>query len=340
LKNILRLYPIIIITLVFTGITSLYFVFDSRPVDGDGHTVEIYIQDGATLSTIADQLYDSGVIRSPAAFKVAAHLLRKTRAIYPGKYLIKSRLSNSEAISVLAHARAKELSITIPEGLRSDEIISLLSRELDLDSLKMTSLLTDSSLLTITGAGFQHLEGTLFPETYRFLENSDEYTVLRRLVTQFRQSIQPDMLEKARQLGFDLRRLITFASLVEKETARDDERRLVASVYHNRLKKGMLLNCDPTIIYMLVQQGMWNGNIQRKHFSINDPYNSYLYPGLPPGPIANPGLASIRASLDPDTTDFLYFVGKNDGTGAHDFSKTLREHNNKVNRYQRRRSRR
>jgi len=340
LKNVLRLSLIIMNILLLLGITTLYFIFDSRPIQGDGHKVEIVINEGATLSTIADQLYESGVIRSPGTFKMAAHLLRKTRAIYPGMYSIETRLSNSEAISALAHARAIEIRITIPEGLRSDEIISLLCKELKLDSLKMSSLLTDSSLLKIAGEGFQHLEGTLFPETYRFLQNSDEYMVLKRMVTHFRQNISDSMLKKAQEFGFDIHRLITFASLVEKETAREDERRLVASVYHNRLKKGMLMNCDPTIIYMLVQQGEWDGNIKRKHFAINNPYNSYMYTGLPPGPIANPGLASIKASLDPESSDFLYFVGKNDGSGAHDFSRTLREHNNKVNRYQRRGSRR
>ncbi|MCF6238058.1 MAG: endolytic transglycosylase MltG, partial [Candidatus Marinimicrobia bacterium] len=159
----------------------------------------------------------------------------------------------------------------------------------------------------------------------------------KKLVTHFRRIISPAILARAQTFGFDLQALITFASLVEKETARADERRLVASVYHNRLKKNMLLGCDPTLIYMLVQRGEWDGNIRRKHFSIKDPYNSYLYRGLPPGPIANPGLARILASLEPEDSQFLYFVGKNDGTGSHDFSKTLREHNNKVNRYQRRR---
>ncbi len=341
MKNIPQLSLVIVTILIFSGITSLYFIFDSRPQkQGGAEVVEIVIQEGATLSTIAEQLYQANIIRSPNTFKIAARLLQRTRSIYPGVYTLDNRLSNSEAIAALAHAKATEISITIPEGLRSDEIISLLSQKLKLDSLKMTALLTDPSLLEIAGDGFQHLEGTLFPETYRFLENSDEYMVMKRMVSHFRESIEPEMLEKAEQFGFDLHRLITFASLVEKETAREDERRMVASVYHNRLTTDMLMNCDPTIIYMLVQQGIWNGNIQRKHFSIDNPYNSYMYKGLPPGPIANPGLASILASLDPAESDFLYFVGKNDGSGAHDFSKTLREHNNKVNRYQRRRTNR
>ena len=340
MNRILRYALTALIILSLAGITSLYIIFDSRPGKTDNELAQIIIRDGSSLSSIAQQLYEADIISSPESFKVAAKLLNRTRAIYPGAYSIQKGLSNTEAIEALAHAKAIEISVTIPEGLRSDEIIGLLSRQLNLDSLKMMDLLTDSTLLSIAGHGFSHLEGTLFPETYRFLENSDEFMVLEKMVRHFKDSIQPEMLEKANSMGFDLQRLITFASLVEKETAREDERRLVSSVYHNRIQKNMLLGCDPTVIYMLVRRGEWNGNLQRKHFSINDPYNSYLKRGLPPGPIANPGLASINAALNPETTDFLYFVGKNDGTGAHDFSKTLREHNNKVNRYQRRRSNR
>ena len=338
MKRIMRYALTALIILCLAGITSLYLVFDSRPDKSDDELAHIVIRDGSSLSSIAQQLYEADIISSPESFKVAAKLLNRTRAIYPGAYSIPKGLTNTEAIEALAHAKAIEVTVTIPEGLRSDEIIGILSRQLNLDSLKMMSLLTDSTLLSIAGDGFTHLEGTLFPETYRFLENSDEFMVMAKMVRHFRESVDPEMLELAAALGFDLQRLITFASLVEKETAREDERRLVSSVYHNRIQKNMLLGCDPTVIYMLVRRGEWNGNLQRKHFAINDPYNSYLKRGLPPGPIANPGLASIHAALNPEKTDFLYFVGKNDGTGAHDFSRTLREHNNKVNRYQRRRS--
>jgi len=339
-RKFFNLLLTLLILIVLTSITTLYIILDARSPVGDQGTVELIIEPGASLGQIAEQLDSVGVIASPLTFKLAASLLHRTRAIYPGIYTIARHLSNTAAITALAHARAVEVEVTIPEGLRSDEIIHLLCSRLKLDSLKMEALLTDSTLLAIAGPGFTHLEGTLFPETYRFLAASDEYTVLKKLVSQFHKSIQPWMLVKAVTFGFDLPQLITFASLVEKETGRDDERRLVASVYHNRLDRNMLLGCDPTLIYMLVRRGAWQGNIQRKHFSIKDSYNTYLYRGLPPGPIANPGLASILASLDPAQTDFLYFVGKNDGTGAHDFSKTLREHNNKVNRYQRRRHKR
>ncbi|MEA3286142.1 MAG: endolytic transglycosylase MltG [Candidatus Marinimicrobia bacterium] len=336
MKSILRLTLIFLILLTLVVITSLYYIFDSRPISRAQGTVDLIIQDGASLTSIADQLHEIGVIRSPSSFKIAARLLEKTRAIYPGAYTLKKQSTNTEAIEALAHARAVEITVTIPEGLRSDEIIGILSRKLKLDSLKLDSLLTDPGLLQIAGSGFHHLEGALYPETYRFLENSDESLVMKKLVTHFRAIIEPELLVQAKAYGFDLYKLIIFASLVEKETGRVDERTLVSSVYHNRLKQNMLLGCDPTLIYMLVRRGEWDGNIRRKHFSIRDPYNSYLYRGLPPGPIANPGLASILASLNPEDTQFLYFVGKNDGSGSHDFSKTLREHTNKVNRYQRR----
>ena len=335
MRNTKQLLLSVVLAIGLIGITSLYHIFDARPVKAVHEPIQIIIQEGATLTKIASQLEDAGVVRSSRGFTLAAKLLNRTRSIYPGVYTLERGMSNTEAIDALSHAKAVEISVTIPEGLRSDEIVGLLSRELSLDSLQLTKLLTDSTLLAIAGAGFTHLEGTLFPETYRFLESSTEYMVMHKLVSQFRSKITTGMLVRAETLGFDLYKLITFASLVEKETARDDERRLVSSVYHNRLKTDMLMNCDPTIIYMLVQRGEWDGNIKRRHFSIDDPYNSYMYKGLPPGPIANPGLASIEASLDPEESDYLYFVGKNDGTGAHAFSKTLRSHNNKVNRYQR-----
>ena len=338
LKSFIRALQSSFIILLLLAITGLYLVFDARHPQAPSGTVDIIIEDGASLSRIATLLEENGVIQSASSFKTAAHLMKKSRSIYPGAYTIPRNLSNTEALEALAHAKAVEITITIPEGLRSDEIIGLLTKELGLDSMKMSGLLTDPRLLELAGSGFQHLEGTLFPETYRFLEKSDEYTVLEKLVKQFSAQISPQMIVDADSMGLNLQQLITLASLVEKETARDDEREMVSSVYHNRLKKKMLMGADPTLIYMLVRRGEWNGNIQRKHFSIRDPYNTYLYRGLPPGPIANPGLASIQASLHPAQTDFLYFVGKNDGSGAHDFSKTLREHNNKVNRYQRRRN--
>lgn len=319
-------------------ITGLHLVFDAHATRQSEEYIQIEILEGATLSQIADQLHRLEIIEDPLRFKLAARLLRRTRSIYPGYYQVPRYLSNSEALDHLSNARAKEVQITLPEGLRSDEIIGILSTKLQLDSLVLTDLLSDIDLLMLAGHDFIHLEGTLFPDTYRFLLNSSEKTIMKRLVQQFSDTFSPEWEGRAREMGFTVPDIITLASLIEKETALAEERRIISSVYHNRIKLDMHLNCDPTLIYMLIQMGQWDGDLKVEHKTIRNRYNTYWFRGLPPGPIANPGVASIEAALYPDSTDYLYFVGKNDGTGAHDFSVTQREHINKVNRYQRRRT--
>jgi UPF0755 protein len=152
------------------------------------------------------------------------------------------------------------------------------------------------------------------------------------MVTAFMKALTPDLLEKADQRGLTLRQLVTLASIVEKETGNKDERPLVAAVYANRLKIGMPLQCDPTVIYALDRAGKYDGNLTRANLQYDSPYNTYRYPGLPPGPIASPGRASIEAAATPAQADYLYFVSKNDGT--HAFANTLDEHNRNVQKYQ------
>ena len=157
-----HLVLIAILLIGLFGITGLYHIFDARPTHAEAKMVTIVIEQGASLGEIASQLEAAGVISSAPAFTLATGLLKRTRSIYPGQYMLETGMSNTEAIDALSHAKAVEITVTIPEGLRSDEIIGLLSRKLDLDSLKMTALLTDSSLLAIVGPEFSHLEGTLF----------------------------------------------------------------------------------------------------------------------------------------------------------------------------------
>src|SRR5579862_1899699 len=152
------------------------------------------------------------------------------------------------------------------------------------------------------------------------------------MVTAFMKAMTPDLLEKADERNLTLRQLITLASIVEKETGNKDERSLVAAVYANRLRIGMPLQCDPTVIYALDRAGRYDGNLTRANMQIDSPYNTYRYPGLPPGPIASPGRASIVAAATPATVEYLYFVSRNDGT--HAFASTLEEHNRNVQKYQ------
>ncbi|MCF7796142.1 MAG: endolytic transglycosylase MltG [Lentisphaeria bacterium] len=325
----------ITITLVFTAWVSTYLILNNTYNRGDNH-VRIVIPQGAALDQIADSLFAHGVIYNKTSFKMAAWLSGKTRQLFPGTYYLPPHLTNKALLRQLTTVHLQEVTITIPEGLRSDEIISILSKNLDLDSIKLSELMSDFSLLAIVDHGFVHLEGTLFPDTYRFVKGESARGILERLLRHFNSRLLPEWQARAAEMGMTIPEIITVASLVEKETANPSERALISGVYHNRLKKRMLLNCDPTLIYALVQMGEWDGNLKLEHKEMRNPYNTYRYRGLPPTPIANPGAASIEAALYPEETPYLYFVGMNDGSGRHAFSTTLREHINKVNRYQRR----
>lgn len=325
----------ITITLLFTAWVSAYLILNNTYHRGDKQ-VRIVIPQGASLGQIADSLYAKGVIYNKTSFKLAARISGKTRQLFPGTYYLPPNLTNKSLLRRLTTVHLQEVTITIPEGLRSDEVISILSENLELDSVELSKLMTDSTLLAMVDHGFVHLEGTLFPDTYRFVKGESARTTLERLLRHFNSQLQPEWLVRANELGMTIPEIITLASLVEKETANPAERHLIAGVYHNRLRQRMLLNCDPTLIYALVQMGEWDGNLQLKHKEMRNPYNTYRYRGLPPTPIANPGIASIKAALYPEETPYLYFVGKNDGSGKHAFSLTLREHINNVNRYQRR----
>jgi UPF0755 protein len=178
----------------------------------------------------------------------------------------------------------------------------------------------------------QKLEGYLFPDTYALSRHTDGPKLVRLMNEAFEHALTPELRAAANERGLTERQLVTLASIVEKETGNPAERPLVASVYENRLRIGMALQCDPTVIYALELRGHYDGNIHRDDLLIDSPYNTYRYPGLPPGPIASPGRASLDAVVHPADTEYLYFVSRNDG--SHVFAKTLAEHNKNVQRYQ------
>jgi UPF0755 protein len=176
------------------------------------------------------------------------------------------------------------------------------------------------------------LEGYLFPDTYAVPRQTSAMTLVALMIDRFEESYSESMRQRASELGLSTRQVVTLASLVEKETARADERPLVAAVYHNRLKRGMSLQADPTVVYALERAGRYDGNIRREDLQFDSPYNTYKYPGLPPGPIASPGLAALEAAVRSAAVRFLYFVSRNDG--SHAFSETLAQHNRNVREFQ------
>lgn len=239
----------------------------------------------------------------------------------------------TEVINILHEGRIRYYSVTVPEGLDMKEIAEIFvsagfgSRE------KFEETFRDTDLIRHLDPVAENLEGYLFPETYYLTSDLSASEITGMMVEGFLDFWSPRHEKRAKELELTTRDSVTLASLIEKETALMEERALVSAVFHNRLDLNMRLGCDPTVIYAVKQVKPYDGVINRSDLALDSPYNTYLYPGLPPGPIANPGRASLNAALNPAESDYLYFVSRNDG--SHVFSKTSREHNRAVQLYQR-----
>jgi len=234
-----------------------------------------------------------------------------------------------EVVRRLEQGRGLVHQVTIPEGLAARQIAQLLAERGLVDQDRFLSLLRDRALLEGHGVEGDSLEGYLFPDTYRLVKGQAEDTIIQRMVRRFHEVFGPDEQARGARLGMSVRDVVTMASLIEREAKVPRERPLISAVFHNRLRVRMPLQSDPTVLYALSR---FSGRLTKANLQAPSPYNTYVNHGLPPGPIANPGRASITAALYPAATRYLYFVSKNDGT--HAFSKTLREHEVLVRRYQ------
>jgi len=224
-------------------------------------------------------------------------------------------------------------AVTIPEGYRITEIAALLETKGLVNAENFIQETKDEKLIKSAGISGNSLEGYLFPETYNFSKNTSERKIIQRLLDIYHEKIkQHELRKRAQSSNLTFHQVMTLASLIEKETGIDEERKLISSVFHNRLRKKMLLQTDPTVIYAMAD---FDGNIRKKDLQVDSPYNTYRYKGLPPGPIASPGIKSIIAALEPSESDYLYFVSRKDG--SHQFSSNLMDHNRAVRKYQLRR---
>jgi peptidoglycan lytic transglycosylase G len=255
--------------------------------------------------------------------------------IKAGEYRFRGPLSTPEVLRKLARGEVATQSVTLIEGMTLEETAGRLAegglgrREAFLDLMRSPGPIADLD------PAAPDLEGYLFPETYHFALHVDERTVVSTLVKTFRDRYERQVRPLLdRNPGRSAREVLTLASIVEKEAQAPSERPLIAGVYSNRLRRGMGLGADPTVIFALKKLGRWNGNITKADLQIDSPYNTYRHAGLPPGPICSPGLASLIAAADPSDVPYLYFVSRNDGT--HVFSTTLEEHNRNVEIWQRR----
>ncbi len=292
----------------------------------------VVIPPGSGTQGIARRLVDAGVVRDRLTFRAALWLSGSARRLQAGEYLFDRPLSAADVVSKIARGEVDLISITFPEGLT----IAEMARVFEVSGLgpaaSFLKAANDPAPVKDLDPRAEDLEGYLFPETYALSRRADAAGVVGAMLQQFRRVVTPEMRAAASVRGLSVRQLVTLASLVERETAKGEERALVASVYSNRLRIGMALQCDPTVIYALQRARRYDGNLRRDDLAFDSPYNTYRYPGLPPGPIAAPGRGALDAAANPAASDYLYFVSRNDGT--HVFARSLAEHNANVHRFQ------
>lgn len=312
------------------------------PHRGDAKkTIAFKVNRGDGPKLIAKRLQDAGVIDDSEQFyRYLRFVAKKTGALKAGDYELHGGLTPNQVIAELETGRQKELRFTIPEGLRKEEIAAIIGNSGITSEKAVLKAMNDPALVKAfgvpsVGADGQDsipggIEGYLFPDTYQFPKGTSAKAILMRMRKKLDEAIDDRMKKRMAELGWNLHKTLTLAAIVEKETGQAFERPQISRVFHNRIKKGMKMQTDPTVIYGIEN---YDGNIRRKDLVTPHPYNTYTIKGLPPGPIASPGKAAIEAALFPAEGNWVYFVSKNDGT--HVFASTLAEHNHNVDVWQR-----
>jgi len=315
------------------GVAAFMYVRVHRPYRGyQGAEQFVEIPQGAGSVAIGGRLVEAGVIRDTTTYRTTLWMTGQGRHLKAGEYRFERAMTPFEVIDKIARGDVYVITVTFPEGLTIAEMAKIFEVHGLGPAAAFVQAASDAAPLREIDPGATDLEGYLFPETYALQRHSDAAKLVQQMLARFDKVFTPALRQAAAAHNLTVRQAVTLASIVEKETARADERPLVAAVYTTRLRVGMPLQCDPTVIYALTKAGRYAGNIHKDDLSLDSPYNTYRYPGLPPGPIASPGRASLEAAVSPAAADYLYFVSRNDG--SHEFARTLDEHNRNVHKYQ------
>ncbi|MBV6521271.1 MAG: Endolytic murein transglycosylase [Gemmatimonadaceae bacterium] len=289
--------------------------------DGAGPPVRVIIPAGVGFRAVADSLERAGLVSLPRAFGLYAKARRLDRRVKSGTYILRRGSSWNRILDALAIGRGMVRSVTIPEGWSISQIVPQLSRALNLPVDSLEAAVRDTALRRELDVPTATVEGYLFPETYLFPVGTSARAAIRRMVDEFEKRWTPEWDDRARALAMSRNDIMALAAIIEKEARIPEERPVISAVYHNRLKKGMLLQADPTVQYAL---GRHVARVLYRDLEIDSRYNTYRYKGLPPGPIASPGAPSIDAALHPADVPYLYFVAHPDG--HHEFRTTFSEH--------------
>jgi UPF0755 protein len=292
----------------------------------------VTIPPGAGAADIRTQLLDARVVRDEFTLQAALRWTGNARALKAGEYRFDRPMTAVEVVDKLAKGDIYTRRLTFPEGLTIAEMAKIYEAREFGAAKDFAEAARNASLIRDVDPEAMDLEGYLFPETYSMPRGLKADRLVAMMVDRFKATYTDALREQARAQNLSTRQVVTLASLVEKETGKGEERPLVAAVYRNRMRIGMGMQADPTVVYALQKAGRYDGNIRREDLAFDSPYNTYRYRGLPPGPIAAPGRASLEAALNPATADYLYFVSRNDG--SHVFAATLDEHNANVREFQ------
>ena len=309
---------------------TFYLTINFWPQNNIDSMKKVRIKLGTTLPNISDNLLKKGIITNKWVFEFLTKIKGLDKSMQAGTFKVTKVNTNIDVINSIVFGSPNRKKITFLEGWNMRQVANHLSKELDFNYSKILELFTDTNLIQNLKLNSNSLEGHLFPETYYFFEGVDEISVIKRLVKEHKRFWSNENISKADSMGFTPFEITTLASIIEGEAIYDSERPIISAVYHNRLKIGMKLQADPTVQY-IIDDGP--RRLLNKDLRIKSPYNTYMYPGLPPGPINSPGEKSLLAALNPQANDYLYFVAK--GDGYHTFSKNEKGHERAKRAFQR-----
>jgi UPF0755 protein len=315
------LLAILTIGVIFILMNILYWYAIPIRWKNEETIVSLYVTKGNNLRQVVNKLKKQNIFVQPTFFLIYAKLFKIDRKIHVGKYDLNKGVTLSELKELLTTGEGSSWDVTIPEGLNFRQIAGILKNQAGVDSANFVQIAEDTSFIRELKLDVPNLEGYLFPDTYRLYWGMEPEDVAKIMVKELSNILVDSLMRRMEQIDFSLYQVLTLASLIEAEAKNPEERPIISAVYHNRLHKNMLLQCDPTVIYALPDL---DRPLALRDLEIDSPYNTYKYPGLPPGPINNPGKSSIQAALYPANVGFLYFVAR--GDGSHIFSSTLEEH--------------
>ncbi len=324
-KFLVSMLLLIAVSLITFVLLILYW-----PQSNSHSYVKIKIDTGSSLNTITQMLYDEGIISNKNMFKIAVKILGKEKKIPIGKFSLVNASSNYEIINQLVYGVPEIIKVRILEGWDLKRVAKYLRQTMDFDSTKFVTLAYDKGILNKNKIYAESAEGYLYPDTYFFFVGDNPKYVLNHLIFKHQTLWTPTMKRRAELMNMTKHEVVTLASIIEGEAIYDSERAKISGVYHNRLKKGMRLQADPTIQYIIPDSPR---RLLNRDLKIKSPYNTYLNYGLPPGPINSPGKNSIMAALYPENNDFIFFVAT--GDGYHTFTTNERDHNQAKKKLQR-----